>query len=100
VPNTRTLTSATNKLSERRKRSVVVLSARALWDLLPEFLCRRRTPKLGQESFQAWLQRYAPGFIDATTWEEFHGIGRRLLQKLLLRHPSPTLVFLPWGSSK
>ena len=32
-------------------------------------------PKSGQESFQAWLQRHAQGFIDATTWEEFHGIA-------------------------
>ena len=28
-------------------------------------------PKSGQESFQAWLQRHAQGFIDATSWEEF-----------------------------
>src|SRR6202795_2222276 len=33
------------------------------------------TPKAGQESFQAWLQRHAQGFIDATSWEEFHGIA-------------------------
>jgi hypothetical protein len=33
------------------------------------------TPKSGQESFQAWLQRHAQGFIDAMTWEEFHGIA-------------------------
>ena len=33
------------------------------------------TPKSGQESFQAWLQRHAQGFIDATSWEEFHGIA-------------------------
>jgi hypothetical protein len=33
------------------------------------------TPKSGQESFQVWLQRHAQGFIDATTWEEFHGIA-------------------------
>ena len=32
-------------------------------------------PKSGQESFQAWLQRHAQGFIDATSWEEFHGIA-------------------------
>src|SRR5258705_508142 len=32
------------------------------------------TPKSGQESFQLWLQRHAQGFIDATSWEEFHGI--------------------------
>jgi hypothetical protein len=31
-------------------------------------------PKSGQESFQVWLQRHAQGFIDATSWEEFHGI--------------------------
>ena len=33
------------------------------------------TPKSGQESFQGWLQRHAQGFIDATSWEEFHGIA-------------------------
>ena len=33
------------------------------------------TPKSGQESFQAWLQRHAQGFLDATSWEEFHGIA-------------------------
>src|SRR5271165_7009383 len=33
------------------------------------------TPKSGQESFQAWLTRHAQGFIDATSWEEFHGIA-------------------------
>src|SRR3984893_234728 len=33
------------------------------------------TPKSGEESFQVWLQRHAQGFIDATTWEEFHGIA-------------------------
>jgi hypothetical protein len=33
------------------------------------------TAKSGQESFQAWLQRHAQGFIDATSWEEFHGIA-------------------------
>ena len=33
------------------------------------------TPKSGQESFQVWLQRHAQGFIDATSWEEFHGIA-------------------------
>ena len=33
------------------------------------------TPKSGQESFQAWLQRHAQGFIDAISWEEFHGIA-------------------------
>ena len=33
------------------------------------------TPKSGQESFQAWLQRHAQGFINATSWEEFHGIA-------------------------
>jgi hypothetical protein len=33
------------------------------------------TPKSGQESFQLWLQRHAQGFIDATSWEEFHGIA-------------------------
>src|SRR5208283_1817614 len=33
------------------------------------------TPKSGQESFQEWLQRHAQGFIDATSWEEFHGIA-------------------------
>src|ERR1700716_1123687 len=32
-------------------------------------------PKSGQESFQAWLQRFAQSFVDATTWEEFHGIA-------------------------
>jgi hypothetical protein len=32
-------------------------------------------PKSGQESFQAWLQQHAQGFIDATSWEEFHGIA-------------------------
>jgi hypothetical protein len=32
-------------------------------------------PKSGQESFQVWLQRHAQGFIDATSWEEFHGIA-------------------------
>jgi hypothetical protein len=33
------------------------------------------TPKSGQESFQLWLTRHAQGFIDATSWEEFHGIA-------------------------
>jgi len=33
------------------------------------------TAKSGQESFQVWLQRHAQGFIDATSWEEFHGIA-------------------------
>jgi hypothetical protein len=33
------------------------------------------TPKSGQESFQVWLTRHAQGFIDATSWEEFHGIA-------------------------
>jgi hypothetical protein len=33
------------------------------------------TPKSGQESFQVWLTRHAPKFIDATSWEEFHGIA-------------------------
>jgi hypothetical protein len=33
------------------------------------------TPKSGQESFQIWLTRHAQGFIDATSWEEFHGIA-------------------------
>ncbi len=32
-------------------------------------------PKSGQESFQVWLQRFAQSFVDATTWEEFHGIA-------------------------
>ncbi len=32
-------------------------------------------PKSGQESFQVWLQRHAQAFIDATSWEEFHGIA-------------------------
>ena len=33
------------------------------------------TAKSGQESFQVWLARHAQGFIDATSWEEFHGIA-------------------------
>ena len=33
------------------------------------------THKSGQESFQAWLTKHAQGFIDATSWEEFHGIA-------------------------
>ena len=33
------------------------------------------TPKSGQESFQVWLTRHAQGFLDATSWEEFHGIA-------------------------
>jgi hypothetical protein len=33
------------------------------------------TPKSGHESFQVWLTRHAQGFIDATSWEEFHGIA-------------------------
>ena len=32
-------------------------------------------PKSGLESFQLWLTRHAQGFIDATSWEEFHGIA-------------------------
>jgi len=33
------------------------------------------TPKPGQESFQVWHQRHAQGFINARSWEEFHGIA-------------------------
>src|ERR1700730_2260963 len=33
------------------------------------------TAKSGQESFQVWLARHAQGFINATSWEEFHGIA-------------------------
>jgi DNA-binding IscR family transcriptional regulator len=56
------------------------------------------TPKSGQESFQAWLQRHAQGFIDATSWEEFHGIAdahgvpSRFLVQILLQLKSAGLV--------
>src|ERR1700730_2388744 len=43
------------------------------------------TPKSGQESLQVWLQRHAQGFIDATTWEEFHGIADAHGVRLALR---------------
>src|SRR5260370_12155203 len=45
------------------------------------------TPKSGQESFQAWLQRHAQGFIDATSWEKFHGIADAPAARLDL-HPT------------
>src|SRR6202047_1108643 len=43
------------------------------------------TSKSGQESFQVWLQRHAQGFIDATSWEEFHGIAEAHGVRLELR---------------
>ena len=42
-------------------------------------------PKSGQESFQAWLQRHAQGFINAPSWEEFHGIAEAHGVRLDLR---------------
>ncbi len=43
------------------------------------------TARSGQESFQSWLQRFAQGFIDATSWEEFHGVAEAHGVRLDLR---------------
>jgi hypothetical protein len=57
------------------------------------------TPKSGQESFQAWLARHAQGFIDATTWEEFHGIADAHGVRLSLRETASSLRICARGST-
>src|SRR5262249_1190374 len=39
----------------------------------------------GQESFRGWLAHYAKPFLDATNWQEFHGISDAYSVRLQIR---------------
>jgi hypothetical protein len=39
----------------------------------------------GEESFRGWLAQYAQHFLDATNWQEFHGIADAYSVRLQIR---------------
>jgi hypothetical protein len=39
----------------------------------------------GEESFRTWMAQYAQHFLDATTWQEFHGIAEAHSVRLVVR---------------